>query len=67
MSIYMLSYGIWRFIIENFRADDRGSTIVNFLTPSQLTAVIMILGSILVFVYTNIVSKRKSFAGETDE
>lgn len=67
MSIYMLSYGIWRFIIENFRADDRGSTIVSFLTPSQLTAVIMILGSILVFVYTNIISKRKGPAGVINE
>lgn len=67
MSLYMLSYGIWRFIIEYFRSDDRGSTIVSFLTPSQLTSVIMILGSILVFVYTNILSKRKATREVSDE
>lgn len=67
MSVYMLSYGIWRFIIENYRADDRGSTIVSFLTPSQLTAIILIIGSILVFIYTNIICKRKNSTGVSNE
>ena len=41
--IYLIGYGIWRFVIEYFRADDRGQTLLNLLTPSQLTAIIMIL------------------------
>ena len=45
----MIMYGVWRFIIEFFRADDRGSTIVSFLSPSQLIAVLMIAGSFGVF------------------
>lgn len=44
LPLYMMSYGIWRFFIEYFRGDYRGSTFVSFLTPSQLTAVILILG-----------------------
>lgn len=42
-AIYTIGYGIWRFIIEYFRADDRGQTFLNILTPSQLTAVILVL------------------------
>lgn len=49
LSIYMLAYGIWRFVIEYFRADDRGATVVSFLTPSQLVAALMIFGSIGLF------------------
>lgn len=41
--VYLTSYGTWRFVIEYFRGDDRGKTIVSFLTPSQLAAVIMII------------------------
>lgn len=41
-SFYLLLYGTWRFCIEFFRADDRGKTIVPFLTPSQLVALVLI-------------------------
>ena len=43
MSLYAFFYGVWRFVIEYFRADDRGGSIVSFLSPSQLTAVFLIL------------------------
>ena len=49
LPIYMISYGVWRFIIEFFRADDRGATIVSFLSPSQLIAVLMVGGAFGVF------------------
>ena len=39
----MGAYGVWRFFIEYFRADDRGQTIVPFLSPSQLVAIVMVL------------------------
>ena len=52
MALYMCAYGIWRFIIEYFRADDRGSTFVKFLTPSQLVAVILLISSAAVWWYT---------------
>ena len=47
---YMAAYGIWRFFIEYARADERGDTFISFLSPSQLTAIILIVGSILLFV-----------------
>ena len=50
LPLYMVLYGAWRFIVEFFRADDRGATVVSFLTPSQLIAVLMILGSVVLFL-----------------
>ena len=49
LPIYMATYGVWRFVFEFVRKDDRGSTLVDFLTPSQLIALIMIIGSVVVF------------------
>lgn len=39
MPAYLIGYGVWRFIIEFFRGDERGASPVAFLSPSQLTAV----------------------------
>ena len=44
---YLLLYGIWRFFAEFLRGDDRGRTIVQFLSPSQLTSVLLILTGLL--------------------
>ena len=48
MALYMVSYGIWRFVIEYFRADYRGSFIPG-LSPSQFWSIIMVLGGVAVF------------------
>ncbi len=50
LPIYMIAYGIWRFVIEFFRADERGDTIVSFLSPSQLIALLMVVGSAAVIL-----------------
>ena len=50
MPVYMVGYGFWRFLLEYLRADDRGATVISWLTPSQLIAVIMIISGILLFV-----------------
>ena len=56
---YFIGYGIWRFIIEYFRDDDRGQTFISFLSPSQLTAVLLVLiGVALVVAYFMIVKKK---------
>lgn len=48
MAIYLISYGVWRFAIEFFRDDYRGTSLIPFLTPSQLVAVLMfIIGAAL--------------------
>ncbi len=41
LSLYLSAYAVWRFFIEYLRDDDRGSSPVSFLTPSQLTAIVL--------------------------
>lgn len=48
MAVYLVSYGVWRFVIEYFRADYRGSFIPG-LSPSQFWSIIMIVAGIIVF------------------
>ena len=48
MAIYLVSYGIWRFVIEYFRADYRGDFIPG-LSPSQFWSIIMVLAGIAIF------------------
>ena len=48
MTLYLFSYGIWRFVIEYFRADYRGDFIPG-LSPSQFWSIIMVIGGIVIF------------------
>ena len=52
-TVYLVSYGIWRFFIEFFRADtERGSSGIEGLYPSQVTAIILVVvGIVWLFVY----------------
>ena len=51
MSLYLVSYGIWRFVIEYYRADYRGDFIPG-LSPSQFWSIVMVLlGIAIFFVY----------------
>ncbi len=50
LQIYMIVYGAWRFAVEYLRDDYRGTTFVEFLTPSQLTALFMILGGVVLIL-----------------
>ena len=62
LPLYMIGYGVWRFVIEFARGDSRGKTIVPFLSPSQLIAVALILGGIayyLIWYYYKKNKKRK--------
>lgn len=40
--VYAIAYGVWRFIIEFFRDDDRGALILG-LQPSQFWSILMVL------------------------
>ncbi len=40
--VYAIAYGIWRFVIEFFRDDDRGALILG-LQPSQFWSILMVL------------------------
>lgn len=48
--IYLFAYGLWRFVIEFFRGDDRGS-FIPFLSPSQFWSLILIIGGIIYLAY----------------
>lgn len=41
-SVYTIGYGIFRFVIEFFRADDRGE-LIGAVTPSQFWGIIMVI------------------------
>ncbi len=47
--LYMGLYGAWRFVIEFFRQDYRGTTIVDFLSPSQFIALLMMAGAVALY------------------
>ena len=61
--LYLMAYGVFRFIIEYYRGDtvERGKTVVDFLTPAQLTAIILFLvGAVMMAVLMTIQHKKKS-------
>jgi len=61
MPIYLISYGIWRFVIEFFRGDHRGG--LPGLSPSQYVAILMfIAGIVLIVLY-----KKKILMGVKNE
>ena len=45
LALYMGSYGVFRFLLEFLRADDRGGSPVPLFSPSQFTAILMLLGA----------------------
>ena len=47
MPIYCGLYGIWRFFIEYARADDRGASFIPFLSPSQLTSLLLLFIAVI--------------------
>lgn len=63
MPLYLTAYGVWRFILEFFRADDRGATIFSFFTPSQLTSVLAFILGVALFLRYFL--KRKKTEQET--
>ncbi len=57
VEVYLVAYGVWRFLIEFIRGDDRGelfgffSTQYNtFPTPSQYLSLLMIIGGVYLLI-----------------
>ena len=48
LAVYLISYGVWRFIIEFFRADYRGDFIGD-ISPSQFWSIVMVIAGIIFF------------------
>ena len=69
MGIYCIGYGIFRFLIEFLRGDDRGK-LFNLLSPSQFWSIVMIIiGVFLIFALPKIETaiKAKRAVGQTDD
>ncbi len=60
LAFYLIFYGVWRFFIEYLRDDDRGASPVSFLSPSQLTALVLVLTGIILFAVLYITGKKKA-------
>ena len=59
MPVYLVSYGVWRFLIEFIRGDERGSFIGN-ISPSQFWSIIMaLIGIGLIFAIRYVFKKRE--------
>ena len=57
--VYGISYGVWRFIIEFFRGDDRGGKIIG-LSPSQFWSILFVVGGIaFFFIYRYFLKRRE--------
>ena len=66
LGIYLVAYAVWRFLIEYLRTDDRGATVVAFLTPSQLTALILVLVGVGLWGLERLLSTRCQKGGGLD-
>lgn len=64
MPLYMVTYGLWRFVAEYLRADDRGATVVDFFSPSQLISVLLISGGLVLWAVELYADKKKTTAGD---
>jgi phosphatidylglycerol:prolipoprotein diacylglycerol transferase len=65
MPIYMTSYAVWRFVAEIWRDDYRGETVVNFLTPSQLISILLLVGGLVLLgieIYLDVKKKNEEAA-----
>jgi len=58
-AIYLIAYGIWRFLIEYLRGDHRGQFIPG-LTPSQFWSIIMVIGGLLYLFILYRIKKKKT-------
>ncbi len=62
MPLYCVVYGVWRFLIEYARADDRGATVVDFLSPSQLFSLLLFVVAAVLFLVERAVARRQRTA-----
>lgn len=52
--IYLIAYGIWRFLIEYIRGDERGQLVAG-ISPSQFWSILMVLGGVALVLVTKFV------------
>ena len=67
LSVYFICYGIFRFLIEFLRGDNRGS-LVGGISPSQFWSILMIVIGVALFFFLHFVFpiKKESESAETN-
>ena len=63
LSIYLIFYGIFRFVNEFFRSDSRGQFVGN-LSPSQFWSIVMVIAGVGVYFLLEYVYKKRALKGE---
>lgn len=64
---YAFAYGAFRFILEFFRADNRGATGF-FLSPSQVMSIVLIVYGVLLLLYRRgVIFKKKTTTQTADK
>lgn len=63
LSLYLISYGVFRFFIEFIRGDHRGE-LVGSISPSQFWSLFMVAGGIGLIFLMNWLFKREKLASE---
>lgn len=58
-AIYIMSYGAFRFAIEFLRGDDRGASLISWLSPSQFVAILMIIVGAAILIFRYVKAKRE--------
>ena len=59
LSLYLIAYGVFRFLIEYVRGDDRGE-LVGFVSPSQFWSILMVVAGVaIIFVMNRILNKAE--------
>ncbi len=58
LSLYLVSYGIFRFLIEYLRGDHRGEFVVG-ISPSQFWGIFMVVAGVALFFALEYLEKRK--------
>lgn len=59
LSVYLIAYGIFRFVNEFFRADERGS-FVSGISPSQFWSIVMVVAGVGLIFFMNYLLKLRA-------
>ena len=66
LSLYLFTSGIFRFLIEYLRGDDRGE-LVSFVSPSQFWSILMVAASFAVYFYMRHLLKKDAEKKEAEK
>ena len=66
LSVYLVCYGIFRFLIEYLRGDDRGQ-LLGFISPSQFWSLLMIVIGVVLYFGLRAFYKKEDSSTEAED